>query len=212
MKKFCEVYCVGNAVADILARPVDQLAASGTSQRLDDVALGPGGNAVNTGISLARLGISVRVAAAIGADQFGKFLLDRVRAEGIDTSGLVTIPGAKTSTSIVLVETSGERRFLHLRGVNAHFSGHHVDWSQAEGARIFHYASAFALPAFDEGHLVPTLKRAREMGCLTSINICWDVQGRWLKLLQPALAHTDFIFPNCEEGRQLTGQQEPAAI
>jgi sugar/nucleoside kinase (ribokinase family) len=212
MKKLCEVYCVGNAVADVLARPVDQLAASGTSQRLDDLALGPGGNAVNTAIALARMGISVRISAAIGADQFGQFLSDRVRAEGIDPAGLVTIPGAKTSTSIVLVETSGERRFLHLRGVNAHFSGHHVDWSQVEGARIFHYASAFALPAFDEGHLEPALKRARKMGCLTSINICWDVRARWLKLLQPALAYTDFIFPNCEEGRQLTGQQEPAAI
>lgn len=212
MKNLCEVYCVGNAVADVLARPVDQLAASGTSQPLDDLALGPGGNAVNTAIALARMGISVRISAAIGADQFGKFLFDRVRAEGIDPAGLVTIPGAKTSTSIVLVETSGERRFLHLRGVNAHFSGHHVDWSQVEGARIFHYASAFALPAFDEGHLESTLKRARELGCLTSINICWDVQGRWLKLLQPALAYTDFIFPNREEGRQLTGQEEPAPI
>ena len=50
------------------------------------------------------------------------------------------------------------------------------------------------------------------MGCLTSMNICWDVRGRWLKILQPALAHTDFIFPNREEGRQLTGESEPAAI
>jgi 2-dehydro-3-deoxygluconokinase len=44
------------------------------------------------------------------------------------------------------------------------------------------------------------------------VNICWDVRGRWLKLIQPALAHTDFIFPNCDEGRQLTGESEPAAI
>ena len=57
MKNLCEVYCVGNAVADVLARPVDQLAASGTSQPLDDLALGPGGNAVNTAIALARMGI-----------------------------------------------------------------------------------------------------------------------------------------------------------
>ena len=60
--------------------------------------------------------------------------------------------------------------------------------------------------------LEPALKRARELGCLTSMNICWDVRGRWLKTLQPALAHTDFIFPNREEGRQLTGESEPAAI
>lgn len=208
----CEVFCVGNAVADVLARPVDHLARSGTSQPLEDVALGPGGNSINTAISLARLGVSVRVAAAVGDDRFGQFIRDRVRAEGIDDADLVTLPGAKTSTSIVLVESTGERRFLHLRGVSASFSGQHLDWGQVAGARVFHYASAFALPAFDETSLAPAMKRARELGCLTSINICWDLRGRWIKALEPALAHTDFIFPNCEEGRQLTGETDPVAI
>ncbi len=174
--------------------------------------LGPGGNSINTAIALARLGVSVRVAAAIGDDRFGQFIRDRVRAEGIDDAGLVTLPGAKTSTSIVLVETTGERRFLHLRGVSAFFSGGNLDWGQVEGSRIFHYASAFAIPAFDETSLEPALKRAHELGCLTSMNICWDVRGRWLKAVQSALAHTDFIFPNRDEGRELTGESEPAAI
>jgi sugar/nucleoside kinase (ribokinase family) len=212
VKNSWEVFCVGNAVADLLARPVDNLVPPGASQPLEDVALAPGGNGVNTAVALARLGVSVRVAAAIGNDRFGQFMRDRVRAEGIDDAGLVTLDGARTSTSIVLIETSGERRFLHLRGVSAVFSGGHLDWGQVEGARIFHYASALALPAFDETSLEPALKRARELGCLTSINICWDVRGRWLKTLQPALAHTDFIFPNQEEGRQLTGESDPAAI
>jgi sugar/nucleoside kinase (ribokinase family) len=208
----CEVFCVGNAVADILARPVDHLAPPGTSQRLDDAALGPGGNTINTGIALARLGVGVRIAAAIGDDRFGQFLRERVRAEGIDDSSLVTLAGAKTSTSIVLVQATGERRLLHLRGVSAYFSDQHLNWGFVAGARVFHYASAFALPAFDGAPLERTLKHARELGCLTSVNICWDVQGRWLPLLQPALAHTDFIFPNREEGQQLTGESEPTAI
>jgi len=212
MKVSCEVFCVGNAVADVLARPVDSLAPAGTSQPLEDVTLGPGGNCINTAIALARLGITVRVAAAIGNDRFGQLIRDRVRAEGIDSAGLVTLPGAKTSTSIVLIEATGQRRFLHLRGVSGLFSGQDLNWGKVKGARIFHYSSAFAVPTFDEKSLEPALRRAHELGCLTAMNICWDVRGRWIKTIQTALAHTDFIFPNCEEGQQLTGETDPSAI
>jgi len=207
-----EVFCAGNAVADVLARPVDGLAVPGTSQRLDDVALGPGGNGVNTAIALARLGIRVALAAPVGDDRLGGMLRESVRAAGVDDSNLVTIRDAKTSASLVLIESSGERRLLHFRGANAHFSAQHVNWELVKGARVFHYASAFALPAFDGATLTDALRRARELGCLTAVNICWDLQGRWLSLLEPALAYTDFIFPNREEGRQLTGESEPEAI
>jgi sugar/nucleoside kinase (ribokinase family) len=212
MSSGCEVFCAGNAVADVLARPVDGLARPGTSQRLEEVALGPGGNGVNTSIALARLGVRVALAAPVGDDRLGGMLRESVRAAGVDDSNIVTITEAKSSASVVLVESSGERRLLHFRGANAYFSARHLNWELVKGARVFHYASAFALPAFDGGPLEGTLKRARELGCLTSVNICWDLQGRWLTLLQPALAHTDFIFPNREEGRQLTGESEPAAI
>jgi len=207
-----EVFCAGNAVADVLARPVDGLAVPGTSQRLDDVALGPGGNGVNTAIALARLGIRVALAAPVGDDRLGGMLRESVRAAGVDDSNLVTIRDAKTSASLVLIESSGERRLLHFRGANAHFSAQHLNWESVKGARVFHYASAFALPAFDGATLTDALRRARELGCLTAVNICWDLQGRWLQLLEPAFAYTDFIFPNREEGRQLTGESEPAAI
>ena len=212
MKRSCEVFCVGNAVADVLARPVDHLAPSGTSQPLDDVALGPGGNSINTAISLARLGISVRVAAAVGDDRFGQFMRDRVRAEGIDDGGLVTLPGAKTSTSIVLVEGTGERRFLHLRGVSAFFSGQNIDWEQVPGARIFHYASAFALPSFDETDLVPTLKRGSRPGVPDLdqhlLGFAWAVD----QAPESALGHTDLILPQSGGRAAVDRESEPAAI
>lgn len=212
MKARCEVFCIGNAVADILARPVDALAPPGESQRLEQVTLGPGGNAVNTAIALARLGISVRIAAAVGDDRRGRILREALRAEGVDDTNLVAVSGAATSTSIVLVQSSGEKRLLHFRGASSVFSAQHIDWSLVEGARVVHYASAFALPSFDGRPLEQAMARAKQCGCLTSLNICWDVHGRWLPLIRPALAYTDLIFPNLEEGRQLTGQEAPGEI
>jgi len=179
---------------------------------LEDVVLTAGGNSVNTGIALARQGLAVRISAAIGDDRFGQCVWEAVCAEGIQNAGLCVISEAKTSTSIVLVQSSRERHFLHLRGASAHFSEQSLDWTMVTGARILHYASAFALPSSDGAPMERTLRRAREVGCLTSVNICWDALGRWLPLLRYALPHTDFIFPNQKEGQQLTGESDPPAM
>jgi sugar/nucleoside kinase (ribokinase family) len=212
MKQGCEVFCAGNAVVDVLARPVDGLPAPGASQRLQEVALGPGGNGVNTAMALARLGVRVALAAPVGEDRLGEILRQSVRAAGVDDSGVITVKEARTSVSLALVDSSGERRLLHFRGANAHFSAHHLNWDSVKGARVFHYASAFALPSFDGAPLAETMGRARQLGCLTSMNPCWDLQGRWLPLIEPALADVDYFCPNLEEGRQLTGEREPAAM
>jgi sugar/nucleoside kinase (ribokinase family) len=207
-----QVFCAGNAVVDVLARPVDGLPAPGASQRLEEVALGPGGNGVNTPMALARLGIRVALAAPVGEDRLGEILRQSVRAEGVDDSGVITVKEARTSVSLVLVDSSGERRLLHFRGANAYFSAHHLNWDLVKGSRIFHYASAFALPSFDGAPLVEAMSHARQLGCLTSMNPCWDWGGRWLPLIEPALRYVDYFYPNQEEGQQLTGESEPAGM
>jgi sugar/nucleoside kinase (ribokinase family) len=212
MKPRCEVFCAGNAVVDVLARPVDGLPAPGASQRVKEVGLGPGGNGVNTAMALARLGVRVALAAPVGEDRLGEILRQAVAAEGVDDSNVITVKEARTSVSLVLIDSSGERRLLHSRGANAYFSGHHLNWKLVKRARIFHYASAFALPSFDGASLAEAMGRARQFGCLTSMNPCWDSWGRWLPLIEPALAYVDYFCPNQEEGRQLTGETEPRAI
>jgi sugar/nucleoside kinase (ribokinase family) len=212
MKPACEVFCVGNAVADVLARPVESLPPPGKNQGLADVALGPGGNSINTGIALARLGVSVAVAAPLGDDRLGRMIRETLIAEGVNDSNLLTLRGEKTSVSVILVQDSGERRILHFRGANQTFSDCHLNWRLAEGAKIFFYASTFALPAFDGPALARSLAHAKQLGCLTALNTCWDIHDRWLPLIRPALAHTDIIMPNLDEGLKLTGEAEVAAI
>ena len=91
MKPRCEVFCAGNAVVDVLARPVDGIPAPGASQRLEEVVLGPGGNGVNTAMALARLGVRVALAAPVGEDRLGEILRQSVRAEGVDDCNVITV-------------------------------------------------------------------------------------------------------------------------
>ena len=105
MKNRCKVFCLGYAVADILARPVDHLAPSGTSQPLEDVALGPGGNGINTAIAPARQGVAVRVAAAIGNDQCGESLKLAARyANAAGALATLGLGGADSAPTISQLE------------------------------------------------------------------------------------------------------------
>src|SRR3974390_1461560 len=128
-----------------------------------------------------------------------------VREKGVDDANLVTVEGFNTSASVVLIQANGERRLLHFRGASAAFTESHIDWTLVKGAQAFHCASVFALPGVVGVPFERAISRAKDLGCLTSINICWDTKNRWLPLLQPALKFADFIFPNVDEGYQLTG-------
>ena len=60
-----DVVCLGILVADVIARPVDEL-PHGAVSLMDEVSLHGGGCALNTATGLARLGLSVAVAGKVG--------------------------------------------------------------------------------------------------------------------------------------------------
>jgi rfaE bifunctional protein kinase chain/domain/rfaE bifunctional protein nucleotidyltransferase chain/domain len=59
----------------------------------DDVA----GGAANAAVNLAALGAEVRLVGAVGTDEAGAALLGLLRAAGIDTTGVVELPGTPTT-------------------------------------------------------------------------------------------------------------------
>ncbi|WP_280263122.1 PfkB family carbohydrate kinase [Nocardia wallacei] len=81
----------------------------------DDPATGtfgdrPGGKGLNRAVAAARLGLRVRLIAAVGDDDRGRRILDHLRAEGVETDLVRVVPGAATPVAVVLVTSSGERR------------------------------------------------------------------------------------------------------
>ncbi|RDI55401.1 PfkB family carbohydrate kinase [Nocardia mexicana] len=70
----------------------------------------PGGKGLNRAVAAARLGLRVRLIAAVGDDDRGRRILDHLRAEGVETDLVRVVPGATTPVAVVLVTSSGERR------------------------------------------------------------------------------------------------------
>jgi ribokinase len=63
--------------------------------------------------------ITVKMLGAVGADEFGPPLISGLSNDGIDTTGIKTIPNLTTGVAVILVEEStGENRILLNPGAN----------------------------------------------------------------------------------------------
>jgi sulfofructose kinase len=67
------------------------------------------GMAATAAASMARLGVPVQLWCMVGDDMTGKMLLDELRCEGVDVNNTLTVKGAQTAFSSILVDQDGER-------------------------------------------------------------------------------------------------------
>ena len=96
------VVVAGGLNMDALSRPHAPL-QPGTSNPAQ-TRFAPGGVGRNLAQNLAQLGVPVRLLGAVGEDAFGDTLLHLSRAEGIDVSGVLRLPGDTGSYLAVLSE------------------------------------------------------------------------------------------------------------
>jgi tagatose kinase len=61
---------------------------------------------------VARLGHPAAILGCVGDDDFGWLNIERLRRDGVDTSGIAVLPDAVTATAFVRYEQSGERHFV----------------------------------------------------------------------------------------------------
>ena len=202
------VFCSGNLVADLLVRPVDRM-EWGTTTLVDAIEQHLGGNGSNTSYTLGRLGVPVRVLGMVGRDPFGEYVLGELGAVGVDT-GAIRRSLAPTAATVGLVNSAGERLFLHRLGASEEvdFTPEEMAREFAGGASHYHLASPFGLPRI-RARQPEILRQAREAGLTTSIDTHWDSAGRWLADLAPCLPFTGILFINADEARALAGTAEP---
>lgn len=206
-----DVTCAGVLVADVIVESVDSWPERGRLSRVHSIALRSGGLAHSTAVTLAKLGVQTAVVGRVGADVFGDFLVKVLVDHGVQPHVLreADIP---TSATVVAVAGSGERSFLHFVGANGSLQARDIPDDLLHNSRIFHLGGYFVLPGMDGEPAAGLLRRARQQGCQTSLDMSWDAQGRWMTLLAPCLPHLDFLFGNQDELRQVTGHSDPVQI
>ena len=207
-----DVLCVGIAVADVMAKPVDQIPDWDRLGTFDHVEHHVGGCAVNTGVDLVRLGASAAVSACLGRDGAGAFVRQRLLESGLDTTGLVDTDEAATAYTFVMIGSDGRRRYLHHVGANALFTDSHVPADLLARAHVLHLGGSLLMPAMDGEPTARLLSRARDLGLVTSMDTAFNPQVDSRALIEPCLSWLDIFLPSVEEARAITGQSEVAAM
>ena len=203
-----DVVCLGILVVDLFARPVERLPAKGTLELVDEIGMRGGGSAHNTATALVRLGLRAGAAGKVGADTFGEFLLGLVNERGIDGRCVLVDRTVPTSASVVLLDSEGERTFLHLPGANGHLRAEELDRELLFSGRALHLAGALVLDHLDGEPAAEILAEAKRRGLQTSLDTIF-ASGRWERVL-PSLAYTDLFTPGLREAQAITGEEDPA--
>lgn len=112
------IVVVGSANADMIMRcPV--LPRSGETVAASDPRWEGGGKGANQAVAATRLGAAVAFVGCIGADAPGARVRDNLAAEGIDVTGLRTVPERATGVAVVVVDAHGDNLIVLAPGANA---------------------------------------------------------------------------------------------
>jgi sugar/nucleoside kinase (ribokinase family) len=211
-KDFDCVLC-GSCVADILVRPIplEVPIGAGRLMRTPPLEIVTGGIVCNSGIALARLGLTAAAFTYVGQDDWGAIVRRRLEAGGVDCRWLIQHPTAGTSTSAVLIDQGGERSFAHCVGApqtidKALLLGHLDLFARSRSIVIGYYS---LMPNLDPD-LPEVLAAIRGVGCLTAMDTACD--GGTMQPLDRILPHLDVYVPSLGEATHQTGQTDPREI
>lgn len=207
-----EVVCVGIMCVDVLARPIDHLPDKGKLDLIDNIQMQVGGCASNAAIDLAKLGINVAMLAKTGDDGFGRFIMETLKSEKVDTIGIVIDKSVQTSASVVAISPDGERSILHCLGSNSKFSYKDVDIHIVKNSKVLFIAGTFLMPEFDGAGAEKILKLAGDNGVICCMDTAWDSTNQWMDKIEASLKYLDWFMPSYEEAVRLGGKDKPEDI
>jgi sugar/nucleoside kinase (ribokinase family) len=201
-----ELLCVGLTTLDIVGRPITEIPKDEGGRLIEQIACAPAGTAAGAACVAARLGLKTGLAGAVGGDLTGKFLRFALEDGGVDTSLLMTIPGAPTSATILPIDRQGRRPALHAPGAGSIPPLTDELMAAAANSRCLHYA-AIGAPTFDGGPGEKLVEAAKAGGADTFCDLIAPGPNT-KEEIKRILPHIDWFLPSADEARFLTGEED----
>ena len=205
-----DLVVVGDCNPDVLVLGDDVTPVFGQQEKLvPSMSLVVGGSASITAVAAARLGLSVALVAAVGADPAGQFMLDQLGREGVAT-GAVAVRGDSPTGMTVALSNGGDRAILTALGAVGSLTAADIPATLLGRARHVHVSSYFLLEESLGPGLATVMATAQAAGATVSLDTNWDPSGRWGDdRLAAVLARADLLLPNEAEAVRLSRRAGP---
>ncbi len=179
---------------------------------------GIGGAESNVCIGLTRLGHSAGWVSRVGDDEFGRYVVSAIRAEGVDVSQVRKDPQASTAVYFKERRALGGGSVYYYRKGSAasRLSPDDIDTDYLTGARVL--LGSGITPALSEScreTLLHAIRVAKSAGLLVVFDPnlrlkLWEADEARRTLLS-FIELADIVLPGQEEAEFLTGEEDPVA-
>jgi ribokinase len=203
MTKF-DVIGFGALNVDMLFK-VDKLASAEEESFIEDYKEACGGSAANTMVGLARLGCKVGFIGKVANDREGKMQLDCLKAEGVDTNGIVEAPKGKSGAVMGFVDRKGARALYINSGVNDLVEPREIKWEYVSQTKFLHLSSFVGEKSF---RAQKKLLSALPDGVKISFDPGSLYAQKGFAVIEPMIRNSYVLMPNAIELEQLTGEED----
>jgi len=207
-----KILCIGEALIDMICTDKGSALSDG-----ENFLKKPGGAPTNVAAAIAALGGDAWLSAKVGADPFGKHLIDVMQEFGVSTKFVVEDQKHFTTFAFVSLLKNGERDFYFNRGADGELSRDEVDIINLSEFPVTHFGSA---TAFLPGALQIAYQSLLQKALLRNSFISFDPNYRHLLYKDRKQSFTDqswnflsachFFKVSDEEAMLLTGRSTVA--
>lgn len=206
---------IGAAIGDVTVMPAPKNLPSAGSTPMERIRLSTGGDALNEATVAARLGCKTALVTLLGRDDMAAIIRSHCDREGVRLLG-PEAPEMDTGLNVVLVDETGERRFLtNANSTLRRLSLAHIlpvlETEEYAAARAVCLASLFVSPALTLTDTEALFRRVKADGKLLCADTTRPKHGETAADASGALKHLDWFFPNLEEALRLTKADSPRA-
>lgn len=203
------ILCIGSAVIDIVCASVPDPAQWQEKQRIRQVRMLPGGDALNQSVTLSRLGQKVYLVSAAGPDDNGVLLRTMLEDRGVDTAFLAVLPETSTGTSVVLVGMDGEKHIFAAGGAYRQLTA--ADLPPLDGVQAVSVGSLLQMPALEQEGLAAYLHSAHGQGIPVFADLGSEKERPEADEIRALLPDIDYFLPSRKDALKITGTETPEA-